>query len=122
MDWLVVHTIELTVLNSDIVDGVSQLRILIANNHHTVFRLLTSDIFHRYIADGGVETTTAHLTRFIVGVKLEDGLATLTNSDVAHIDILDDTTAARVRLDAQHTVEVGRVHLTVLGIDILATA
>ena len=122
MDGFVVDAIELTVLNGDIVDGVGQLRILIANNHDAIFRLLASDILHRHIADSGVETTAANLTGLVVGVQFQHCLTTLTNGDVAHIDVLDDTTTARIGFYAEHTVEVGRVHLTVLGIDILATA
>ena len=121
MDGLVIDTIELTVLNSDIIDGVSMLRVLIANNHHAVFRLLTGNILHRHIADSGVETTTAHLARFVVGIELEDSLATLTYGNVTHIDILDDTTTATIGLNTQYTVKAGRVHLTVFCIDILTT-
>ena len=122
MDGLVVDAVELTVLDGDVIDGVGQLRILIANNHHAVFRLLAGNILHRHVADGGVEATAANLTWFIVGVQFEDSLATLTNGNVAHIDVLNDTATTGVRLDAEYTVETGRVHLAILGIDILATA
>ena len=123
MYGLVVDTVERTVLDGNIINGVGMLWILIANNHHTIFRFLTSDILHRDVANGGIETTTANLARFIVGVELEHSLTALPDGNVAHVDILNDATAARVGLDAKHAVQGRRVHLAVLSIDILtATA
>ena len=121
MDGLVVYTVELTILNRDVVDSISQLRILITNNHHAIFRFLTGYILHRHITNDGVETTTAYLTRFIIGINLQYSLATLTNPDVADIDVLDDTTSTRVCLDAKHTVQRWRIHFAVFCKDILAT-
>ena len=122
MDGLVVDTIELAVSDGDVVDGIGQFGVFLTHNHHAVFRLLTGNILHRHIADGGVETTTAHLTWLVVGVELEYGLATLTNGHVTHVDILDDTTTAAVGLDTQHALQLWRIHHTIVGIHILTTA
>ena len=104
---LTVDTLETTVTHVDIVDGICQLLILIADNHHTVFRLLTGDILHGDITHDGVETATAYLLGFIVGIDLEHRLATLSDGDITHIDILDDPPTTGIGLDTQHTVEVG---------------
>ena len=122
MDGLVVYAVEVAVLDGDVIDGIGQLRVLVADNHHTVFRLLAGDILHRHVAHGGVESAAAHLARLVVGVDFQYGFLALPHGDVAHVDILDDAATARVGLDAQHAVERRRVHLAVLGIDILATA
>ena len=122
VDGLAIDTIELTVAYRDIIDRIGKLGILVAHDHHAILRLLAGDILHRDIAHRGVVATTANLLRLIVGVDLEHCLATLSDGDVTHVDVLYHTTTATVRLDTQYRVEVGRVHHTVLGIDILAAA
>ena len=122
MDGLTIDTVELAVLDSDVIDGIGQLGVVITYNHHTILRLLAGNILHRDVADGRIETTTAHLAGLVVGIDLKHGLATLPNSDVAHVDILDDASTAGVRLDTQHAVQRRGVHLAVVGIDILTTA
>ena len=111
------HTVELAVDDIHVVHltGVGH-----ADYHHAILRLLAGHILHRHIADGGVEATAAHLTGLVVGIDFQHGLLALANGDVTHVDVLNDAATARVGLDAQHTVQVGRVHLAVLGIDILA--
>ena len=100
VDGLVIDTVELTVADVDVIDGIGQFLVLIAHNHDTVLRLLAGDILHVDVANDGVETTTADFTRVIVGIDFQYGLATLAHGDVAHVDILDDTAATRVGLDA----------------------
>ena len=122
MDGFVVYTVELTVLDGDVVDCVGQLGVVVAHNHDTIFGLVAGHILHGDVAHRGVETTAANLTRLVVGVDLQHSFAALADNDVAHVDILNDTAAARICLDAQYAVEVGRVHAAVLRIHILATA
>ena len=121
VDGLVVDTVELAVANGDVVHRISQLRVFVAHNHDAVLRLLAGDVLHGDVAYGGIESTTANLAWLVVSIDFQHRLATLTDGDVAHVDVLDDAATARVGLDAQHTVQRGRVHLAVLGIDILAT-
>ena len=121
MDGLVVNTIELAVAYRDIVDGIGKLRLLITHNHDAILGLLTSNVLHQHIADNGVETAAANLAWLIVRVDFQDGFLALSYRDVAHVDVLDDATTARVGLDAEHTVKGGRVHLAVLCKDVLAT-
>ena len=122
VDGLVVNAIELTVAYCDVVNGIGELRILITNNHYAILGLLAGYVLHQYIADDGVETATANLAGLVVGVDFQDGLLALSYSDIAHVDVLNDTAAARVGLDTEHTVQIGRVHLAVLSKDILATS
>ena len=58
----------------------------------------------------------------VVEVNLNDGFAALSHLNITHIDVLNDAAPAGVRLDTEHAVEVGRVHDTVVGIDVLAAA
>ena len=122
MDGLVLNAIELTVPDRDVVDGIGQVLILVAYNHHTVLRLLACHVLHRHVAYSGIETTTADLLGFIVGIDFQYGLLTLAHGDVAHVDVLNHATTTRIGLDAQHTVQIRRVHLTVLSIDVLTAS
>ena len=119
---LAIDTLELTVVYIDVINGISQRISFIAHNHHTILRLLAGDILHRHVANGGVETTAANLFGLIIGIDLEYSFLTLAHGDIAHVDVLNDTTTAGVSLDAEHAVEVRRVHLAVLCKHILATA
>ena len=58
----------------------------------------------------------------VVEVDLQDRLLADAHLDIAHVDVLDDTTTTRVGLDAEYTLQLRRVHHTVVGIDILTTA
>ena len=95
VDGLADNTVELAVANSNIINCVRLLGVFVAHYHNAVLRLLACHVLHCHVADGGVETATAHLLRFVVGIDLEHGLATLADGDVAHVDVLDDATAAR---------------------------
>ena len=59
---------------------------------------------------------------FVVEVDLQNTLLTDANLDVLHVDVLNDTTSAGVCLDAKHTLQLGGIHHTVMGKDILAAA
>ena len=113
------HTVEPTVPHGDIVDK----RVLFQSDDlYTVARLLAGDILHQYIAHRGIVATTANLVVLIVQVDFQHTLAALAHRDILHEDILDDAASARVGLDAQHTVQIGRVHHAVVGKDILRAA
>ena len=122
VDGLVVDTVEAAVPDRDVVHRIGELWVLVADNHDAVLRALTGDVLHGDVTHGGVETTAAHLAWLVVGVNLQHGLAALPDGDVTHVDVLDDTTTAGVGLDTQHAVQRGRVHIAVLGIDVLAAA
>ena len=113
------HTIEATVPDCDVVhEGV----FFEANDLHAVARLLAGDILHEHIPDGRVVASTANLVVLVVEVDFQDTLPTLSYLYTAHIDILDDASSARIGLDAQHAVQIGRVHHTVVGKHVLAAA
>ena len=115
----ILHTIEVAVLDEDIIDiGI----LLEADDLYTVLRLLTGHILHIDITHGGVVATAADLIMLIVKVDLQDTLLADTHLDILHVDVLDDTTTTAVGLDAEHALQLRGVHHTVMGIDILATA
>ena len=122
MDGLVIHTVELAVAHGDVVDGIGQLGVVVAHNHDAVLRLLAGHVLHRHVAHLRIEAAAAHLAGLVVGVDLQHGLAALAHGDVAHVDVLNDAATTRVSLDAQHAVQVRRVHLAVFGIHVLAAA
>ena len=106
VDGLADNTVKLAVANSNIINCVRQLGVFVAHYHNAVLRLLTRHVLHRYVAHSGVETTTANLLWFVVSINLQHGLATLTDCDVAHVDVLNDATTTRVGFDAQYTVQI----------------
>ncbi len=67
-------------------------------------------------------TALSRLVWLVNEVDTHYCLAALANLDVTHVDILVDTATASVCLDAQHAVEVWRVHLAVLCKDVLHAA
>ena len=122
VDGITVNAVEPTILHVYVIYGVCQFLVFVANNHHTVFRLLASDVLHVDILDGGVEASAAYLLRLVVGIDFQHSFAALSHFHVAEVDVFDDTAATRVGLDAEHTVQIGRVHLAVLNENVLATA
>ena len=115
----VLHAVELTVLDRDIVD----ISIFVETNDlYTILRLLTGNILHIDITDDGVVATAADLIVLVVEVDLQNALLAYTYLDIAHVDVLDDATTTRVGLDAEYALQFGRVHHAVVGIDILTTA
>ena len=122
VDGLVIDAVEAAVLHVDVVHRVGQFLVLIAHNHHAVFRLLAGDVLHVHVLNGGIEATAAHFLRLIVGVDFQHGLLALSHFHVPEIDVLDDAAAARVGLDAQHAVQVRRVHLAIFYKHVLAAA
>ena len=109
----------MTVLDIDVVNKCIFVE---TDNLHTILRLLTGDILHIHITYDGVVATAANLVVLVVKINLQYALFALANGDVAHVDILDDTTTTAVGLDAQHALQLGRIHHTIVGIHILATA
>ena len=59
---------------------------------------------------------------FVVEVDLQHTLFADAHLNVLHIDVLDDTASAGVRLDAKYTLQFRRVHHTVVGKYILAAS
>ena len=114
----VLHAVELTVLDRDIVD----ISIFVETNDlYTILRLLTGNILHIDITDDGVVATAADLIVLVVEVDLQNALLAYTYLDIAHVDVLDDATTARVGLDAEYALQFRRVHHAVVSIDILTT-
>ncbi len=58
----------------------------------------------------------------VVEVDFQYAFLADTHFDVAGIDVFDDTATASIGLDAYHTLQFGRVHHVVLGIDVAASA
>ena len=94
MDGLVLNTVELTVLDCDVVDGVGQFLVLVAHNHDAVFRLLARHVLHRHIAYGGIESSAAGFLGLVVGIDFQHGLLTLAYGDVAQVDVLNHAATA----------------------------
>ena len=119
LEVAVFHPVEMTVLDSDIVDvGI----FLKSDDLYAVFRLFAGDVLHVDVAYGREIATTANLLGLIVEVDFQDGLFADTHFDVAHIDVLDDTTPTGVGLDTEYAFQFGRVHHAVVGKDILTAA
>ena len=98
----VFHTIEPAVLHVDVVNvGV----LIKTDNLHTVLRLLAGDVLHVDITHGRVVAATADLVVLVVEVDLQHTLLAHAHLDVTHVDVLDDTTATAVGLDAENTLE-----------------
>ena len=113
------YPVELAVLHQDIVNvGV----FVETNDLNTILRLLAGDVLHIDVADNGIVASAADLIMLVIEVDLQYALFADTHLDVLHIDVLDDTASTGIRLDAQHTLQLRRVHHTVVGKDILATS
>ena len=109
----------MTVLDIDVVNKCILVQ---SDNLYTILRLLTGNILHIYVANDGVVATAANLVVLVVQINLQHALLTLANSNVTHVDILDDTTTAAVGFDTQHALQLWRIHHTIVGKHILATA
>ncbi len=96
--------------------------VLEALDLHTEFALLAGDVLKIYVLDGGGEAAVALLALLVDQIDFEHGLVALAHLDVAHEDVLDDAAAARVGLDADHAVKLGRVHDAVLDKEVLESA
>ena len=113
------HTIEPAILHKDVV-YVSVF--LETDDLDAVFRLLAGDILHIDATHRGIVAATADFIVLVVEVDLQHRLLADAHLDIFHIDVLDDATATGIGLDAQYAFQVGGVHHTVVGKDILATA
>ena len=122
VDSLVGDTVELAVFHINVVHSIGEFLVLVSHYHNAVLALLACHVLHIYVLHRRVESAAAHLFRLVVGVYLQHSLLALSHLNVTEIDVLDDTAAARVCLDAEHALKVGRVHLAVLHKHILATA
>ena len=92
------------------------------HNHHAVARLLAGDALHVHVPHRRQESSAALLTRLVVEVDFHHGLATLSYLYIFYIDVLHNAASARIGLDAQHAVKVGRIHHAVVGKHVLAAA
>ena len=84
-----------------------------AIEHHSILALVANDTLQVDVAHKRIMTALGNLLGVIVEVDAEHSLTATTYIDIAYEDILDHTTASRRCLDADHTVEVRRIHLTV---------
>ena len=58
----------------------------------------------------------------VVEVDLQHTLLADAHLYILHVDVLDDAASTRISLDSQHTLQLWRVHHTVVGKHILASA
>ena len=108
--------VKLTVFHENVVHiGI----FLETDNLNTIFRLLAGDIFHIDIAHRGVVAAAADLIMLVVEVDLQYTLLADAHLHILHVDVLNDAATTGVGLDAQYTLQLGGVHHTVVGIDIL---
>ena len=117
-NWLVLHSIEGTVLDMYIVDIAFLIQSVEQN---AVLRLLTGDILHVDIAHCRYETTLCLLFWLVNEVDTKNSFTTLTYGNIAHIDAISHSTTTGVGLDTKHTIEIWRVHLAVFCKYILHT-
>lgn len=109
------HAIPLAVLDGHVIDIAL---IVKAIEEDAVLRFLAGDVLEVHVADNGVIAALTLLVRLVVEVDAEDGFAALADGDIADKDILDDATAAGISLDADDTVEVRRIHDTILDVEV----
>ena len=74
------------------------------------------------VADSRSKTAVAVLPVFVLQVDAQYGFATLSYGDVTHEYIFNQSAAAGAGLDADHTVEVWAIHLTVFYIHVAVSA
>ena len=111
------HPVELAVADVDVVDVADGVE---GDDERAVLRLAAGDVLDIDVAHGRVVAAAADLVVLVVEVDLHHGLGALAHLDIAHVDIFDDTATAGVGFDAEHAVEVWRVHHAVVRVDVLA--
>ena len=116
---LVSHTVELAVLHMDVVDVVGVVQSV---EQDAILALLAGHLLHVHVPHRGVESAAAHLLRVVVQVDAHHRLTAFAHLHFPHVDVLYHAATARVALDAQHAVQVGRVHLAVLHVHVAASA
>lgn len=109
------HAIPRAVLDGHVIDIAL---IIKAIEEDAVLGFLAGDVLEVYVADDRVIAALALLVRFVIEVNAKDGFAALADGDVADKDILDDATAAGISLDADDTIEVRRIHDTILDVEV----
>lgn len=103
------------------VDVVHSIGFVYAVDLDAVTGLLASDVLHPDVVDVRNMSTLGFLARFVIDIDTQDALATLAYTDVTHEDILGFATTTGVGLETEHTVEVGGIHVTIFGKDVLDT-
>ena len=113
------HTIEAAVLDVDVINVGNTVE---GNDEHAVLTLIASDVLDVDVAHCRHETAAADFLGLIVEVDFQNRFAALSYLDVAGINVLNDTATASVGLDAYNAVEIGTVHLAVLGKQVAAAS
>ena len=113
------HTIEAAVLDVDVINVGNTVE---GNDEHAVLALVASDVLDVDVAYCRQETAAADFLGLIVEVDFQNRFAALSYLDVAGINVLNDTATASVGLDAYNAVEIGTVHLAVLGKQVAAAS
>ncbi len=89
---------------------------------HAILAFLARHVLHVDLSHGRLKPPVAYLLGFVIEIDTQHGLVTLSHGDIAHVDILDHATPTVVGLDAEHAVQVGRIHVTVLREHVAAAA
>ena len=107
------------ILHVDVVDIAAVVK---AIENHGILALLADDVSEVDIAHNRIVSAFGNLLRVVVQVDAKHGFTTTSHIDIANIDILDDATTCRRGLDANHAIEVGRIHFAVLHPKVLVAA
>ena len=116
---LILYTLEGAVLHLNVIYIATLLK---AVQQHTVARLLARHILHIHVTHRRHEASLRSLFWLIHKVDSHNRLSALAHLYIPHVHTLGHTAATRVRLDAQHPVEVRRIHLAILSKHVLHTA
>ncbi len=113
------HAVELAVLHIDVIHVGASVE---GDYLHAILALLARDVLKVDVAHCGQITAATNLVVLIVEIDFQHRFAALSHGDVACIDVFYHSTAAGVGLYANHTLQVGTVHLVVLGKHVAASA
>ena len=93
-----------------------------ADNKDTKLTFFAGYIFQVNVADSRSETTVTILAVLVLEVDAQHGFATLSYGDVTHEHILNQSATTGAGFDADNTVEVWAIHLTVFYIQVAVSA
>ena len=110
------HSCERAVAHMYVIDSISLLHSIYDN---TMTGLSACDILHPYIVHIWYMSALSRLFGLVVDIYAQDSLTAFSDTDIAHENVLGDTSTTCVCLYAQYTVEIWGGHLAILSKDIL---
>ena len=83
--------------------------------------LLTSHVFEVHVAHSWGKSALTVLTVFVLQINAQHSFAALSNGNIAHKYILNNTSAASTCFDTNYTIKFRTVHLAVLNEQVAVT-